>query len=160
MYRMIVRRIATKAYRSLCAGDYESVVASFAPDAVLCFAGDHALGGRLEGVELVRLWFQRLFRLFPDLQFQPVAIAVSGMPWNTLVATRFVVQARLPSGQPYRNEGMQYMRLRWGRVVEDRLYEDTQALVAALTAMVASGIGEAAAPPLGPVAREVHLTPS
>jgi ketosteroid isomerase-like protein len=149
MYRMIVRSIAAKAYRHLSDGDYEAVVGSFAADAVFCFAGHHALGGEISGVDLVRQWFQRLFRLFPDFRLEPQAIVVSGPPWNTVVATRFVVSASLPDGRPYTNEGMQFLRLRWGRAVEDRLYEDTQTLVEALGVIAAGGNGEASAPGLG-----------
>jgi deazaflavin-dependent oxidoreductase (nitroreductase family) len=43
---------------------------------------------------------------------------------------------------------MQFLRLRWGRVVEDRLYEDTQRLVEALAYLAERGNGEAGAPPL------------
>jgi ketosteroid isomerase-like protein len=42
------------------------------------------------------------------------------------------VSATLADGRPYANEGMQFMRLRWGKVLEDRLYEDTQAVARAL----------------------------
>ena len=145
---MIVRRIARNAYRRLSEGDYEAILRAFAPGAVFCFAGDHAMGGELEGPALIRQWFQRVFRLFPDLRLQPKAIVVSGPPWDTLVATRFGVSATLPDGRTYANEGMQFLRLRWGRAVEDRLYEDTQALVAALEVVAAHGNTEAAAPPL------------
>ncbi|HEX3426228.1 MAG TPA: nuclear transport factor 2 family protein [Acidimicrobiales bacterium] len=151
MYRMIVRRIARRAYRHLSDGDYEAVLASFAPTVDFCFIGRHALGGELRGVELARGWFQRVYRLFPDLHFEPLDIIVSGPPWNTMVATRFRVEAHLPGGRPYRNEGMQFLRLRWGRVVEDRLYEDLDVLSAALHILAANGCDEAAAPPLGPI---------
>jgi len=148
---MIVRRVAAKAYRSLNAGDYQAIVGSFRPDGVLCFVGDHAMGGELHGVTLIHQWFQRVFRLFPDLQFQPRAIVVGGMPWNTVVTTRFTVRATLPDGRRYANEGMQFLRLRWGRIVEDRLYEDTQALTWALATIAALGNEEATAAPLAPV---------
>jgi ketosteroid isomerase-like protein len=151
MYRLIVRAMAKNAYRHLSQGDYEAVLASFSPTAVFCFAGDHALGGQLQGVALIRQWFQRVLRLFPDLRFAPQDIVVSGPPWNTMVATRFMVRATLPDGRRYANEGMQLLRLRWGRAVEDRLYEDLQILTAALAVLAAHGHDEAAAASLGPV---------
>jgi ketosteroid isomerase-like protein len=151
MCRMIVRRITKRVYERLSEGDHEPVLRSFSSTAVFCFAGDHSLGGRLEGLELIRQWFQRVSRLLPDLRLRPRTIIVSGWPWDTSVATRFTVGATLPGPQPYANEGMQFLRLRWGRVVEDRLYEDTQALVTALEVIATSGNAEAAAPPLGPV---------
>jgi ketosteroid isomerase-like protein len=136
-------------YRRLSAGDYEGPLRSFSDAAVLRFWGEHALGGRLEGKELIRQWFQRLFRVFPDLELRPEAIVVNGWPWNTVIATRFVVSATLPGGRPYVNNGMQFIRLRWGRVVEDFLYEDTAVLSSALAEIAAGGTAEASAAPLG-----------
>jgi ketosteroid isomerase-like protein len=99
----------------------------------------------------VRALFERIFRLFPGISIEPVAIAVNSWPWNTLVATRFTVRADLPDGSRYRNEGMQYLRLRFGKIVEDRLYEDTKALVDALAVLARLGNEEATAAPLGPL---------
>jgi ketosteroid isomerase-like protein len=141
MYRAIVTRVVRRVYQRLSEGDVEPVLASFSPTAVLWFGGDHAMGGHLQGADLIRQWFQRTFRLFPDLRLVPQTIVASGPPWNTTVATRFTVTASLPDGGQYHNEGMQLLRLGWGRVVEDRLYEDTQALVSAL-----EGSGDGATP--------------
>ena len=132
MYHSAVKRLSRKTYRALSRGDYEQVMRSFAPDAVLAFAGDHELGGTFHGVDEIRGWFERLYQIFPDLHLEPERIVVAGPPWNTWVTIRFRVAATLPSGASYANEGMQLLNIRWGRVLEDRLVEDTQALVAAL----------------------------
>ena len=149
MFAAVVRRRTRDVYRRLSKGDYESVVRAFSPSATFSFLGDHALGGRLESTELIRRWFERLFRIFPDLRLDPEVILVNGWPWNTMVATRFTATATLPDGSPYLNHGMQFIRLRWGRIVEDFLYEDTQVLSAALTKIAASGNSEASAPAVG-----------
>lgn len=128
----MVRRAARATYRALSRGDYEQVVRSFSPDALLTFPGNHALGGTYEGREAIRGWFERLYATFPDLRLDPDTILVNGYPWDTVVATRFRATATAPGGRPYVNEGMQFLRLRWGRVVEDALYEDTQLLAATL----------------------------
>jgi ketosteroid isomerase-like protein len=57
---------------------------------------------------------------------------MNGLPWNTKIAVRFGVDATLPDGSAYHNEGMQYLRIVWGRIIEDRLYEDTDLLRRAL----------------------------
>lgn len=148
----MVRKVTRGVYRRLSAGDYKTVVASFGDDAIFCFVGDHALGGRLEGREAIERWFERLFSVFPDLKLVPSEIIVKGHPWNTTVATRFSVSATLPDGRRYANQGMQFIRLRWGRIVEDYLYEDTAALSSALATVAAGGNKEAAAAPLGKIA--------
>ena len=52
-----------------------------------------------------------------------------GWPWNTLVATQLSIAALRADGSTYRNVAMQFLRLRWGKIVEDRLHEDTYKLV-------------------------------
>jgi ketosteroid isomerase-like protein len=151
MYKLIVRAIARRTFRRLSRGDLDGFMAVFGPSSFFCFHGDHALGGELRGAEAVRAVFERTLRLFPGITVEPVRIAVNGWPWNTLLATRFVVSAELPDGSRYRNDGMQYARLHWGTVVEDRLYEDTRVLADALDLLARLGNEEAAAPPLGPL---------
>ena len=113
--------------------DHRAIVAAFAPDAVLSFSGTHALGGTFRGREQISKWFEQLFAYLPGLKLVPQTIVVDGHPWNTSVATWFRVTATLSDGTPYENEGMQFLRIRWGRIVEDRLFEDTQLLARALS---------------------------
>lgn len=148
MYRLIVRRIARSTFRRLNAGDYEAVLRMFATHSVFAFSGDHALAGVLHDGE-ARRWFERAHRLLPGHRLDPQEIVVGGPPWNTLVATHFIIRSPLPSGSTYVNEGMQLLRLRWGRVVEDRLFEDSQALASALDEIASTGVAEAHAAPLG-----------
>jgi ketosteroid isomerase-like protein len=149
LFRALVRRATSRVYERLSAGDYATPLRSFAPTAVLRFYGDHALGGHIEGREAIRAWFERLLEIFPDLRLRPLTIVVNGFPWDAVVATRFVATATLPDGRPYANNGMQLIRLRWGRVVEDLLFEDTAALSQALTTIAAAGRPVATAAPLG-----------
>lgn len=63
---------------------------------------------RCEGVAFLRRWRWR---------------------WHALdIATRFSLAAPRVDGSVYDNQGMQFVRLQWGRVVEDRLYEDAHRL--------------------------------
>src|SRR5438270_6322343 len=128
MYKAIVRLLARRTLARLSNGELDRFLMLFNESSVFCFYGDHALGGEVRGREAVRALFERVFRLFPSVRIEPIAIAVNGWPWNSLVATRFTVRAKLPDGSAYRNAAMQYLRLRLGKVVEDRPYEDTAAL--------------------------------
>jgi ketosteroid isomerase-like protein len=132
MYSSIVRRLVRARFAEMSAGDASRVVAMFGPTSTFCFVGDHALGGELTGRDEVAAWFVRLFATFPGISIEPVSIAVAGWPWATTVTTRFRVRAELPDGTAYRNEGVQLMTLRFGKVVDDRLYEDTAVLQDAL----------------------------
>ena len=128
MYKTIVASRVRKAYRHISAGEFDPVLKSFHPDVRFQMMGDHHLGGERRGIDQAREWFAEVGRLFPDLRLEPVTVLVSGWPWDTRVATRFRVSSTLDSGGRYENEGMQFLRLKWGRAVEDRLFEDTQIL--------------------------------
>jgi ketosteroid isomerase-like protein len=148
MYHWIVRQKVRRGFRQLSAGDSEAVLRQFAADAVFSFSGRHSLSGEHRGAATVRLWFERLYRLFPGIRFEVLDVLSTGWPWNTVAATHFSVRVKLRDGQAYHNQGMQYLRLRWGKVVEDRIYEDTQKLAAELQHMAQQGVGEALYAPL------------
>jgi ketosteroid isomerase-like protein len=128
MYNTIVRRNVHTGFRALSAGDYEQVLRQFHPQVIFSFAGPAPLGGERRGVEAVRAWFQSLFSYFPAIQYTVHRVIVQGWPGDTMVATRLSVAAPRADGSMYRNDVMQFLRLRWGKVVEDHLYEDTYKL--------------------------------
>ena len=136
-YAWIVRRRVRRGFQSLSEGAAEPVLRQFAPGVTFCFAGEHALGGERHGVAEVREWFQQLYRAFPSIAFEVQQVLVAGGPWDTRVATQFTVHATRPDGGRYANEGVQLLRLHWGRIVEDRLYEDTQMLARELATRAA-----------------------
>ncbi len=132
MYHQIVASIVRQGFIDISAGQFENVLAKFAPNIVFSFLGDHALGGEKHGLEAVRKWFAQIHGFFPNLRITPTSIVVSGWAWNTVVITHFTVQASLPNATQYNNQGLQILRIRWGKIVEDRLFEDTAKLQNAL----------------------------
>ncbi len=97
-YHLIVRKVIRRSFNSLSRGDYESVLKGISPSIVHTFSGTHALGGTRHSVEGVRQWFQRLYRLFPELNFEIKNIVVNGFPWNTIVAVEWVDTAKPADG--------------------------------------------------------------
>jgi hypothetical protein len=100
----------------------------------------------------MRLWFERLYRLFPGSQFAPQKIVVQGPPWATTIMTYVKIQGTAPKADgvvaPYENEFMQLMHLKWGRVTSVLTLEDTQRFFNALPALAAAGIPDATAGPI------------
>ena len=139
MYKFFVRRIVRRTFARLSKGEYEHVVKQFRPLSRFYFAGDHALGGERRGQQGAREFFQETMRRFPGIQIVPQNILVNGWPWNTVVANHFTVAAPRAGGRIYRNEGMQFLRLSWGRIVEDVIFEDTLELDAELRRSAHSG---------------------
>ena len=147
MYKLIVRGIVRRKFERLSAGDYEPIVRQFGPRSRFLFAGDHLLGGERRGQQAVREWFQEMLGLFPGIRIEPREVLVNGWPWNTVVATHLFIDATLAGGRPYANEGMQLLRLRWGRVVEDLVFEDTLKLDSELRRLSAAAQREPAPVP-------------
>lgn len=156
MYRLIVAARIRKIFARINAGDWETMVGSLAPNFTYRFYGDNALGGVRKTPEAMRLWWQRVFRLLPGARFEVGEVLVAGWPWHTRVATDLMVRATLPDGTRYENVVNQFVRLRWGRVVEVRTLEDTQKLDRALRALAAAGFREAQAPQITDEARQAE----
>lgn len=148
MFHFITKRFCRWAFQQLSNQNYEVLLNSAHDQLRHHFAGDHALGGERHTKAAFRTWLQRLFTLFPDLQFQIRDIAVTGMPWNTRVAIIWRDFGTTADGQDYENEGVHYLHLKWGKLhaLEARL--DTQALVKTLDTMAENGYSLAKAKPV------------
>jgi ketosteroid isomerase-like protein len=125
MYHAIVAARVRSLWRRVGSGDFAAAVDMADPALRFEFVGDTALSARLTGREQFAAWFRRLGDVFPDIRLTPVDIAVAGPPWNTRVAVRLDIEATLDDGEPYRNQAVQWIRLRWGRMVDDWVLEDT-----------------------------------
>jgi ketosteroid isomerase-like protein len=95
----------------------------------------------------VRRWFERLFRLY-DLRFELRHVAVSGPPWNLFAYVQWLAQVTPKAGGSYVNEGVHLFRIRRGKAVYIRAFEDSQKVADACRRMADAGIAEAAAPPI------------
>lgn len=149
MYHALVRRKLRAVFASLSNGEYEPLLAGLAPSFDHVFSGTHALGGARHTPAGLRRWFERLYRLFPNLQFTVKHIAVSGPPWNTSALIEWRDAATPADGVPYVNDGTHVIRLRWGKLVSLHAYLDTAVLANACRRMADNGIAEAAAAPIG-----------
>jgi ketosteroid isomerase-like protein len=126
MYAWLVGMLVRRGFRKLNAGDVSGALAMFAPGARFLFPGRHSFAADLTDPDQIRAWFERFVALGPH--FQVADVIVSGPPWDMRVGVRFADRIALPNGDHYHNEGMQYVRLRWGRVTLDRIFLDTQAV--------------------------------
>jgi ketosteroid isomerase-like protein len=132
MYRRIVASKTRAVWRRITAGHYAAAGDLAHPDMTFRFVGQTALGAELRGKAAFMAWFRAVGEHLPGLSFEVEDVLVGGWPWNTRVAVRLAISAPLPDGTIYRNEGVQWLRLRWGRMVDDWVLEDTIALQAAL----------------------------
>lgn len=124
MYSWIVGRAVRRLIARLNAGDKRAIMRTYADDARLVFPGDSSFAGDHRGKGELEPWFERFVGLGPTFVIHDVAVA--GPPWNMRVFFRFSDRIAIPGGGEYRNEGMEYLRIRWGKTREQRVYLDTQ----------------------------------
>ena len=147
----LASRIAASSYlRGLAAverGDFDQVLRQFRPDCEFVFVSRTALGARLSGTADLRRWFERFARLLPDPAFDVQRLVIGGPVWNQHLAAHVIIRSRV-AGEPYENQFAQFLTLRWGKVAEDLILEDTATWEAASRRLAAAGHAEAAGSPL------------
>ena len=124
MYSWIIGRVVRALIKRVNSGQTGAILRMFADDAHLVFPGRSSFAGDHRGKREIQAWFERFVRLGPALVVHDVGVA--GPPWNLRVFFRFTDRIPIPGGGEYENEGTEYMRIRWGKVREQRLYLDTE----------------------------------
>jgi ketosteroid isomerase-like protein len=152
IYRAIVRRRVHRLFAEANQGRWTAIVDGLAPTFSYRFVGDTPLGGTRTSHAAMRLWFERLYRLFPGSVFVPQSVVVEGVPWRTNIMTHVLIRGTVPgtdgATSDYENEFMQRMVLRWGKITSVVTVEDTQRFVDLLPALADVGIPDATAAPI------------
>lgn len=104
------------------------------------FLGDTPLAARLTDAPSFEAWFAGISTFLPGVRLTLVDVVAGGPPGNTTVAVRLRIAATLADGSEYRNQAVQWARLRWGRLVFDEILFDTKALDAACAVQLRTGL--------------------
>lgn len=131
-YHYIVTRIVRRTWARIDAGDLNAPSRMAARDVRFTVVGDTVLGGSWRGRGALLNWLRSFADRFARLRFHVEDIAVSGWPWRTRVAVRLAVEGTLTTGAHYRNHATQWLTLRWGRMTDDWVLEDTKVVDAGL----------------------------
>lgn len=127
MYGWIVKRLAASAFEGLREGDARFATALLAEDVQFRFPGRHPFAAQFATKADSRQWLLRFAHFRPDFDIHDVV--VGGPPWNIRACIYFTDRIGAPDdGSAYVNEGICFLRLRRGRVVEGRIFLDTQAV--------------------------------
>jgi ketosteroid isomerase-like protein len=148
MYHAIVRRRLKQLFDAINRGDAERVLRQFAGRFEHSFLGDTALGGSRRTLASTRRWYERLYRLLPDIRFDLDKIAVSGGPWNTIAVIEWLETNSGTDNVRTYNRGIHVVHLRWGRATRLMICPDTIGLKATLDRLYAAGNLEALAAPI------------
>jgi ketosteroid isomerase-like protein len=148
MYHLIVKRRIAQLFAAINAGDAGPVIDGFAHNFEHYFVGDHAFGGARRTKEATRAWYERLYRLLPDIHFTLKDVAVAGPPWNTIAYVRWREANSGTDGVRAEADGIHIVRLAWGKMTFLGIYPDTVALKATLDRLASKGFAEAHAAPI------------
>lgn len=118
--RYLLRHRASSAYAALHCGNPEPAVRAFSSNGRFVFPGTSIVAADVSGRDAIREWFTAFAYFRP--RFEVLDVACAGPPWNIRGTIRF----RDHIGEDYVNEGVQYVRVKWGRIVLDRIYLDTE----------------------------------
>jgi len=128
-YAQAVRAVLRRNAGALMAGDPRPLLRMYAPDATMVFPGAHSWGRTYRGRDEIEGFLRRFHAA--GLRGELGAILVEGPPWATRIAAEFEDHAHDAAGtRVYENRALIVLRTRWGRVVHEELYEDTQKVAA------------------------------
>jgi ketosteroid isomerase-like protein len=128
-YTGAVRAMLRRNVAALMDGDPAPLLRMYAPNATLEFPGDHSWGPVYRGRDEIAGFLRRF--LDTGLRGELGAIFVAGPPWATRIAVEFDDHVDAADGtRMYDNRAVIVLRTRWGRVVGERVYEDTQKVAA------------------------------
>src|SRR3954451_20962789 len=129
-YAAAVRAVLKRNVNALMAGDPGPLLAMYADDAELEFPGEHSWGPVYRGREAIEGFLRRF--LAAGLCGEIVDVFVAGPPWATRIAVLFDDWAYDAAGttKVYENRSVIVLETRLGKVVRERVYEDTQKVAA------------------------------
>ena len=148
IYGAIVKKKIGQAFDQVNDRRWDELMESIAPRVHHRFGGMHAIGGERHDRESLRLWFERLARVLPNLQLRINNIWVKGPPWRTMVFVQWDGTATLLNGGGYFQHAVHVITLRWGKIAALDVFEDSQEVSRALAIQANAGLEEAVAEPI------------
>ena len=141
----LMRRLLIIKFRAdvkaLNEGDYESLLAGYADDAVLRISdGPHRFAGEHRGRDAIEVFLKNFTAA--GMQGELVEAWTKGPPWALTIVARFNDRAAGPDGEEiYSNRLVFCLRTRWGKIVEhEDFYVDTAPINQLEQRLIALGI--------------------
>lgn len=109
----------------LRAGDIRPLMLLDGDEVELTFPGQNSFAGVHKGKEAHRRWLERLVKV--GVQNHADQVVAVGPPWRMTVCMRGHDFAHSPEGElVYENRYVLWGRLRWGKLQDYEVYEDTE----------------------------------
>jgi ketosteroid isomerase-like protein len=124
MQSWVANKLTTYLMARLRAGDPRPTNLLDAPDVTLTFPGQNSWSGQFHGKAEVGRWRQRL--VAAGIQIFPDEVVAVGPPWRSRLLIRGHDYALDDTGATvYDNRYVIWAHLRWGRLKDYEVYEDT-----------------------------------
>ena len=125
MLSWLVKQLISRVMARTRAGDIGPTLMLDAPDVRFVFPGDNSWSGEFRGKAAHQGWLERLVRV--GVKTEPDEVAVSGFPWKMTVCIRGRSWWDASSGERvFQNRFVIWGHLRWGRLADYEVYEDTE----------------------------------
>lgn len=129
MLSWLAGKMIARSMKAIREGDMRPTTAMYAEDVRFRFPGENSFAPGAEGKAALEDWLRRFMRL--GLQIFPDEVAVAGWPWKQTITVRGHVHLDDPQdGRVYENRYVIWGHLRWGKMREYEVYEDTERTVA------------------------------
>ena len=125
MLSWLAKKILSRNYARLRAGDYRPLLRFDARDVRFRFPGDNSWATELQGKRELERWLQRFVQ--SGIQIFADEIVVKGPPWNTTLCLRGHDYLKSPEGETvYFNRYVIWGHAKWGLLKDYEVYEDTE----------------------------------
>ena len=106
-------------------GNIKPTTLLYAEDVRFRFPGQNSFAPGADGKAALEAWLRRFARL--GLQIYPDEVGVTGWPWKQTVMVRGHIHLDDPEdGRVYDNRYVLWGHMRWGKMREYEVYEDTE----------------------------------
>jgi ketosteroid isomerase-like protein len=125
MRNWLAMRLVSRNMAALRNGDFGPTLRMDADEVWLHFPGQNSWAGDIRGKKAHGTWLARFAKV--GLQIYPDEVMVTGWPWRMTISVRGHVHLHDPHGAlVYDNRYVLWGTLRWGRLAQYEVYEDTQ----------------------------------
>ncbi|HEX4108715.1 MAG TPA: hypothetical protein VHX88_11305 [Solirubrobacteraceae bacterium] len=125
MQSWLAKKLLDHNLARLRAGDYRPLLRFDHPDIRFRFPGDSSWAVDLQGRDELERWLQRL--VDTGMQLYADEAVLVGPPWNATICLRGTDHLDRDGKRVYDNRFVIWGRMKWGRLYEYEVYEDTQA---------------------------------
>lgn len=119
MYAFFADKVMRRIYGDITKGSLRFAEVLTADDVIFIFPGDSTFGGTFRGKAELIAWLRRFASLRPHIDV--LDVTASGPPWNMRVAVRFDDAI----GDDYRNQVVEMLWIRWGKLRRLEAFLDT-----------------------------------